>query len=382
MSGIFISYRRGDTGEIAHRLHDALGERFGAAFVFIDVVDIDAGEDFGAVIDEKVGFCDVVLAVIGKAWSSSADASGRRRLDDPNDWVRLEIGVALARDIRVVPLLVDGALLPATSELPPPLAALPERQALPLRDREFMDDVERLGATLQRLGVGRTDVSWLSLITKRHRALDPLDLGRPEVIGRALRFLLIMTTLDQIFHLLAAPEVGPKYWRLVRVVGAAVADAGGWLTLGVMLHFAMRAVGGRATLGRSVAVTCFLSAFLPLIGLAQAPVWGLNISVTADLSEPSFSPSQIADRMVAFTKSLGSFALARVAVSLVVATTLWALVLSALFQALRTLHRLRAGPALAAATAGSIAYLAFLMFVWTPLLGTFYTALATSTRRP
>src|SRR5215475_5195525 len=106
MSGIFISYRRGDTGPIAHRLHDALGALFGAEAVFIDVVDIDAGDDFGAVIEEKVGFCDVVLALIGKDWLSRADPSGRRRLDDPNDWVRLEIGVALARDIRVVPLLV------------------------------------------------------------------------------------------------------------------------------------------------------------------------------------------------------------------------------------------------------------------------------------
>jgi hypothetical protein len=375
MSGIFISYRRDDTGHIARRLHEALCARLGAAAVFIDVVDIDAGEDFGQVIDEKVGFCDVVLALIGTTWSTSVDAAGSRRLDDPRDWLRLEIVTALTRGIRVIPVLVDGAALPAAGELAAPLAPLVMRQALPLRAEEFSSDFERLSVALQTLGAGRTNVSWLSLVVRRDRALDPLALNRPEVLGRALRFLLVMTALDQIIHWPAAPEVGLHYWRIVRVIGAAAADAVGWLALGASLHFAMRAVGGRGTLARSLTATCFLSAYLPLIGLAQAPSWGLNISVTADLSDPTWSPDRAVDKLYDFTARLGGFGVARFVVSFVLAALLWCLVVNALFRASRILHGLRFWPALAASVGGFLVYLGFLLFIWGPLLGSLYTAL-------
>ncbi|MGH7304772.1 MAG: toll/interleukin-1 receptor domain-containing protein, partial [Candidatus Rokuibacteriota bacterium] len=90
MSGIFISYRRDDSAAIARRLYELLRARFGLTSVFIDVETIEAGADFAEVIDAKVGFCDGFVAVIGKAWSTAVDTEGRRRLDDPEDWVRLE----------------------------------------------------------------------------------------------------------------------------------------------------------------------------------------------------------------------------------------------------------------------------------------------------
>ena len=112
MSGIFISYRREDSAEIAHALYRELSARFGAGSVFIDVEDIGLGENFAATIDEKVGFCDALVAVIGPKWLTVAGPDGRPRLEDGNDWVRLEIASALSRDIKVFPVLTGGARLP------------------------------------------------------------------------------------------------------------------------------------------------------------------------------------------------------------------------------------------------------------------------------
>ena len=141
------------------------------------------------------------MAVIGKASLISADASGRCRLDDPDDWVRLDIGAALGRGIKVIPVLVDGAALPAASALLAPLATLPEHQGLPLRTERFDADAGRLTDALARVGAGRHGVSWFSLATRRHRALDLLDLHKPEVLWRGLRFLLYMVVAGGIIRL-------------------------------------------------------------------------------------------------------------------------------------------------------------------------------------
>ena len=176
MSGIFISYRREDSGAETRRLWELLAARFGADRVFMDVVTLDPGVDFAAAIDEKVGFCDALIAVIGPHWLATAHADGRRRLDDPQDWVRLEIASALSRGVRVIPALVGGAALPEAGQLPAPLAALASHQAIDLRPARFQQDFDRLGAALTRLLAGNAGVSWLALLTRRHRALDPLDL--------------------------------------------------------------------------------------------------------------------------------------------------------------------------------------------------------------
>ena len=106
---IFISYRRVDTPHVAGRLFDRLEARFGAGNIFMDVDSIDPGLDFAEAIERAVGSCDVLLALIGRHWSDIVDEQGRRRLDDPEDFVALEIRTALRRKIRVIPVLVDGA---------------------------------------------------------------------------------------------------------------------------------------------------------------------------------------------------------------------------------------------------------------------------------
>jgi len=101
MRAIFISYRREDAEGQAGRLFDDLSAEFGKESVFMDVVGIEAGRDFRRVIDANVASCGVLLAMIGKGWIEAKDESGRRRLDDPMDFVRLETASALKRDIPV-----------------------------------------------------------------------------------------------------------------------------------------------------------------------------------------------------------------------------------------------------------------------------------------
>ena len=146
---VFISYRREETAYPAGWLYDRLSSRYGGQ-VFKDVDSIELGDDFVEVITRAVGSCDVLLALIGDQWLAITDARGRRRLDDPGDFVRLEIEAALTRNVRVIPILVEGARLPRADELPPSLAGLVRRQALELSPARFDFDTSRLLKVLDR----------------------------------------------------------------------------------------------------------------------------------------------------------------------------------------------------------------------------------------
>ncbi|HKH49315.1 MAG TPA: PASTA domain-containing protein [Thermoanaerobaculia bacterium] len=150
MPVIFISYRREDSAGHAGRLFDRLRDHFGKDSVFLDVVGIDAGVDFVETIDQAVGSCDVLLAVIGREWLTCCDKQKQRRLDDPNDFIRVEISSALKRNVRVVPVLVEGAEMPPTEALPEDLQRLTRRQAVELRDSRWDADVAALIAALER----------------------------------------------------------------------------------------------------------------------------------------------------------------------------------------------------------------------------------------
>lgn len=143
---IFISYRRQETAWPARQLYEVLVGRFGAESVFKDVDDIEPGDDFIDKITEAVAACDVLVAMIGNQWLTMTDDQGRRRLDNPEDFVRLEIKVALSRGVRVVPILVDGARMPAPAQLPEDLVPLTRRQAVEINPVGFNTD--RLLATL------------------------------------------------------------------------------------------------------------------------------------------------------------------------------------------------------------------------------------------
>jgi TIR domain len=141
---VFISYRRADSGGWARSLHDHLDERLGRGHAFRDVA-MEGGMDFHEHVETLLDRCDVLLAIIGKQWSSIRDADGKRRLNDPEDLVRREIARALQRpDVEVIPVLVDGARMPTEHELPPDLAPLSRRQACELADSRWDYDVELL----------------------------------------------------------------------------------------------------------------------------------------------------------------------------------------------------------------------------------------------
>jgi hypothetical protein len=141
---IFISYRREETAYPAGWLYAQLADHYGGGQVFKDVDSIQLGDDFVEVITRAVGSCDVLLALIGNQWLTITDEHGRRRLDDPDDFVRLEIEAALTRNVRVIPILVDGARMPPAEELPDSLARLVRRQALELSPARFDFDIGRL----------------------------------------------------------------------------------------------------------------------------------------------------------------------------------------------------------------------------------------------
>jgi TIR domain/KAP family P-loop domain len=149
---VFISYRREDAAWPAGRLTDLLISRFGAGRVFRDVDSIAVGEDFTETITAAVARCDVVLVLIGSRWLDLTDGSGRRRLDDSSDFVRLEVETALTRpDIRVIPVLVERARMPRTEDLPPSLAPIVRRQAVMLSAETFERDANQLVSYLEEI---------------------------------------------------------------------------------------------------------------------------------------------------------------------------------------------------------------------------------------
>lgn len=147
---IFINYRRSDEPGFAGRLFDRLHDEFGSDRLFMDVDNIAPGLDFVAVLEEQIGQCDVLLAVIGKGWVGATDASGAPQLDSPGDFVRIEIESALRQEKRVIPVLVGDVRMPRPEELPEAIRALARRNAVRLTHERFRADIEGLVKALRR----------------------------------------------------------------------------------------------------------------------------------------------------------------------------------------------------------------------------------------
>ena len=154
MSGIFISYRRGDSEGQARALSLELAKYVGDKGVFMDVDSIALGRDFRRSLHESLESCDAAFALIGPNWLDSKDAAGRRRLDDPGDIVRLEIATALKRNIPVTPVLLQGASMPTEQVLPDELKELAFRNGFELSHTRWHSDVREM---VQRLGLGSAD---------------------------------------------------------------------------------------------------------------------------------------------------------------------------------------------------------------------------------
>lgn len=150
---VFLSYRRDDTAFETAAIHRELVAHFGPNQIFMDVDTIPAGHDFRQVLRNAVTSCDVMVAVIGSKWVSAVDASGQQRIMQDGDYIRLEVGAALERDIPVIPLLIGKTPLPELNQLPPDLANLRYRHAMEIRPgRDFDSDLRRLVTEIQRVG--------------------------------------------------------------------------------------------------------------------------------------------------------------------------------------------------------------------------------------
>lgn len=152
MAEIFISYRREDTEHFTGRLRQSLVERFGESSVFLDRRSLLGGDDFAKVIEQQLAQCRAVIVVIGPHWLRAAGEDGRRRLEEPDDMVRLEVEQAMARgdNARVIPLLVDKAEPPSVRDLPPQLAGLMRLQCHRIDNDHFEYDVGKLINTLEQ----------------------------------------------------------------------------------------------------------------------------------------------------------------------------------------------------------------------------------------
>lgn len=158
MKGIFISYRREDSAPYAGRVCDHLRRTFPSTSVFMDIDAVALGADFVNAIDSNLSQSAVVLAVIGPQWESVRDLTGRRRIENPEDYVARELSAALQRQTNVIPLLVGGAKMPATTNLPSQLADLTRRNAIEISDVRFAADAERLCKAISHLlGIQQDD---------------------------------------------------------------------------------------------------------------------------------------------------------------------------------------------------------------------------------
>jgi len=151
-NNIFISYRRNDSADVTGRIYDRLVLKFGNDSIFKDVDSIPLGVDFREHLDEMVSQCEVFITIIGDQWLYYVNSEGHRSLDDPKDFVRIEIESALKRRIPVIPILVRGATIPKEEELPTSLRGLAYRNGIPIRpDPDFHKDMDRLISGLDKI---------------------------------------------------------------------------------------------------------------------------------------------------------------------------------------------------------------------------------------
>jgi hypothetical protein len=186
MPGIFICYRRDDSGGYARHLYDRLTREFGRKHVFMDLDDIPVGDDFAVTIAERMRTCTVLLVLIGPNWLTAAKDTGHRRIDDPRDFVRLEIEAAFAQSLTVIPVLVGGARMPSADSLPGAVARLSYLNAFELYDKIFDASVKAL----------------LALVRKRLRALSWTH--RATVMAHRLREVVVSVPRERRVVLMLA----------------------------------------------------------------------------------------------------------------------------------------------------------------------------------
>lgn len=237
---VFISYRREDCAAHAGRLADTLGARFGPDTVFMDVDAIELGIDFVQQIERAIGDSDVVVAMIGDDWLTVTDEQGRRRIDKPDDFVRIELAEALARDdVRVIPVLVEGAQMPGREELPESLAPLARRNGISLTDTRWRSDTSVLIDAIGRaIGTGQPAApapppAKPAGVNPPPRRAEPA--GATSIVTRYLWIVPALATFGWLTFLYFGIKANERKWviagfaYLVPLIAAFVVSEDDWL---------------------------------------------------------------------------------------------------------------------------------------------------------
>jgi hypothetical protein len=286
---IFVSYRRQDTQSATGRLCDKLQRHFDAAQVFHDIESIEPGADFAATIAAKVSASAVVLVMIGPRWLEAIGSDGRPRLDDPGDYVRLEVATALRRQIPVIPVLVEGATMPSASALPDVIRALAQHQAHEITEQRWQYDSDRLVDELEKYVAPDTEpgerapapgpallravISYPTdfvqlLVRPRPHLLARLK--PPHVVARAVVFFVISHLITAwLFVLADVVESVPAF-----VLSGVPIGAMHLLFLVVPLHVAARIVRAPSHALSTTAVLAYIqSVFALLFAMGVQLMW-------------------------------------------------------------------------------------------------------------
>jgi hypothetical protein len=202
MSSTFVSYRRNDAPAHAGRIYDRLAERLGKDNVYMDLDSTVPGADFADVIERTIAQCDAFIVVIGRDWVSALRASGARHAEGSEDWVRREIAAALARNIRVIPVLVQGANMPSPVELPDDIKGLARRHAIELSETAWS---AQLGLLMDALPAAPTPSASIRGLQFRSpgRGHRPHDSGTRRPSIRAAAMALVACALAVIVVIVA-----------------------------------------------------------------------------------------------------------------------------------------------------------------------------------
>ena len=233
---VFVSYRRDDSRDVVGRICDRLAGALGAENVFLDVDSIPLGVDFRRILREEVGQCHVLLAVVGPGWLDAVDSVGVRRLEDPDDFVRIEIEAALEAETPVIPVLVNGSGLPQADQLPGDLRRMFDLVPITLGgETNFDADLERLLGTVQTLPTPARELTGRERLASSIRqardwsltgAFLGLAIGLAVLIARRIRplpdlMLSVLTILSAVGVFWSGSPAGAAIgWRLARTKGA------------------------------------------------------------------------------------------------------------------------------------------------------------------
>jgi uncharacterized membrane protein HdeD (DUF308 family) len=263
---VFLSYRRDDSAAFAGRVQDRLVQEFGRDLLFMDVDAIPLGVNFATVVRDAVAKCEVLLAVIGPHWLDARDDVGARRLDDPNDYVRIEIGAALQRNVPVIPLLLDGAKVPKANQLPEDLKELAMRNGLDVRHGSFHSDLDKLVRGLKAQS-GQDRAEDRRAEDERRRAAKPQrERQQPQRRGPSLpRDELVLGGMVRRWWLL-----------LLRGIAAIVFGIMIFLWPGLTLSTLTLLFGAFAVVGGAILViAAFTGTFRPMVSIWGAALSGL-----------------------------------------------------------------------------------------------------------